>query len=262
MTLREKLDHALFRIRAQHTGLDHLKWIYERLLHQHGENIGADYMLTFKSILENLDALRPTPEEAEDILPPHALERIAGASEKLVGALEGLLAQDRIRSAVDALQTQLNDVEALRAKSPSDVDLRHLFSDPNWDVALKADEAKNGGWIEWHSGARPVHPDTLIEVKTRSEGVFRAQPAEDWTWVRFPHGIQSPTDIVAYRVVKSHHLKDTWYNWSGGENPCVPYNRQVEIELRCKKFVSTTADRVYWARDNRDDDVIAFRVLS
>lgn len=148
-----------------------------------------------------------------------------------------------------------------------DIDLRHLFSDPNWDAALKADEAKNGGWIEWPGGACPVPPDTMVEVRFRSGTGSKPIQALTAHWIRWPNAAgtysASPTDVVAYRVVKSHHLKDTWYSWSGGENPCVPYNRQVEIELRGRSFVSTTADKVYWAHgSNYADDVIAFRVMS
>jgi hypothetical protein len=32
--------------------LNHLKWIYERLIHVHNENPNYDYMLKFKEIID------------------------------------------------------------------------------------------------------------------------------------------------------------------------------------------------------------------
>ena len=54
-----------------------------------------------------------------------------------------------------------------------------------------------GPWIEWAGGARPVLPDTSVEVKLRCGIIKQAAPAKRYRW-RHDGDV---VDIVEYRIV-------------------------------------------------------------
>ena len=43
--------------------INHLEWIFERLVHVHGENPNYDYMVRFRQIIESPDKLNPLDVE-------------------------------------------------------------------------------------------------------------------------------------------------------------------------------------------------------
>ena len=53
-----------------------------------------------------------------------------------------------------------------------------------------------GPWIEWHGGDWPVPPDTMVEVKLRSEKVLGPDRASAYMW----NHIDRAGDIVEYRI--------------------------------------------------------------
>jgi hypothetical protein len=56
------------------------------------------------------------------------------------------------------------------------------------------------GWIAWHGGECPVHPETVVDFITRNESYedFVSEKAVDLRWIY----LDDPSDIIAYRVVK------------------------------------------------------------
>lgn len=68
-TIPYDIYEALFQRRASHTGLDHLRWLYHRLVNVHEEDENVDYMLTFKDIIRELEA-------AEDIFGIHPRKHV------------------------------------------------------------------------------------------------------------------------------------------------------------------------------------------
>ena len=46
------------------------------------------------------------------------------------------------------------------------------------------DYTKNIGWVKWHGGPMPVHPDVIVEIQTRSgrKSIYRA---ETFYWTYF-----------------------------------------------------------------------------
>lgn len=66
------------------------------------------------------------------------------------------------------------------------------------------------GWIEWKGGPRPVDPETMVQVRLRSDqpGCYRAPgPAKLLAW---EHDLADPFgDIVAYRIISCRRTPDT-----------------------------------------------------
>jgi len=53
------------------------------------------------------------------------------------------------------------------------------------------------GWIEWHGGECPVHPDTVVEVRFRNGVLQRQHRPIIYTWDM----VGDMYDICAYRII-------------------------------------------------------------
>ena len=67
------------------------------------------------------------------------------------------------------------------------------------------EDYNSGKWIGWHGGERPVHPNTVVEYITATDGPFRRESAYGevealrLSWVYDDEWI-----VVAFRVVKEY----------------------------------------------------------
>jgi hypothetical protein len=58
------------------------------------------------------------------------------------------------------------------------------------------------GWVAWHGGECPVHPEKVVDFITRNESYedFVSEKAVNLRWIY----LDDPSDIIAYRIVTPH----------------------------------------------------------
>ena len=71
---------------------EHLQWIYARMVYQHGEDKGVDYMLRFEKIADNLHDKAALIEKVEGLcLQPDATDGYKSGCEDTVKAVKKLI---------------------------------------------------------------------------------------------------------------------------------------------------------------------------
>ena len=104
---------------AMSTDKEHLQWIYDHLIHTHGEPVNVDYMLRFQKIIDwSCDYIVPNVGEVTwKELPPKRLEQFSSATETLSQHL-GELCDDSFKNgsiaAIDSLEVGLKKEWVIR----------------------------------------------------------------------------------------------------------------------------------------------------
>ena len=93
----------------------------------------------------------------------------------------------------------------------------------------------DGEWHGWPSGACPVHPESVVDVKFNDGEECKGYHAEDWNW--------DEDKIIAFRVTKPYieptKLREFWineYKWGIGnvyESKAEADECATDVRIRC-----------------------------
>lgn len=141
------------------------------------------------------------PEVSEPIvIDRSAADEIMAEAEAIVSALERLPYRDAMNALASLGVIRRTIYDAMEAADPEAVTLP---DDRDFHALDLVD-----GWVVWTGGKCPLHPETVVDVRSRNGSVATRLQVADVYWRH--HGLE--TDVFAYRLVKPERVVPRYHD--------------------------------------------------